>query len=131
MTLRGIGIAHKDDEGIAALAGRAVEETRGLVSSEIELYKARFAERAAAYKSAVVFFAIAGVLALAALIALLVGLILSLATLIGPGLATLAVVGVVLVIAGVLGWIGTRKLAPPDLAAADAGGAAPTKAKAA
>lgn len=128
MALAGIDVApHREDEGIAGLAGRAVEETRGLVTAEIELYKARFAERAAAYKSAVVFFAIAGVLALAALIALLVGLILSLATLIGPGFATLAVVGVVLVAAGALGWIGKGKLAPPDLAAADTAASAKAK----
>ena len=108
----------REDESLAALAGRAVEETRGVVSAEIELYKARFAERAAAYQSAAIFFVIAGVLALAALIALLVGLILTLATLIGPGLATAAVVGVVLLVAAVLGIVGKRKLAPANLGAA-------------
>lgn len=107
----------RQDEGLGTLLARTVEETRGVVGAEIELYKARFAERAAAYKSAIVFFVVAAVLALAALIALLVGLILSLAPLVGPGWATVIVVGVVLLIAGVLGWIGTRKLAPPDLAA--------------
>ena len=114
--LRGVSVsAHRDDEGIAALVGRAVEDTRGLVGAEIELYKARFAERAGAYKTAVVFFAIAGVLALAALIALLVGLILTVATLVGPGFATLIVVGVVLAAAGALALVGKRKLAPPKL----------------
>jgi uncharacterized RDD family membrane protein YckC len=108
-------VFHREEDSLAALAGRAVEETRGLVSAEIELYKARFGERAAAYQSAVVFFAVAGVLALAALIAMLVGLILTLATLIGPGFATLAVVGVVLAIAGALGLVGKRKLARPAL----------------
>jgi uncharacterized membrane protein len=110
-------VSSREDEGLGALVGRAVEETRGLVGAEIELYKARFGERAAAYKSAIVFFAIAGVLALAALIALLVGLILTIATLVGPGFATAIVVGVVLLIAGVLGFVGTRKLARPDLSA--------------
>lgn len=110
--LRSYTVRGRDEEGLATLVGRAVEDTRGLVSAEIELYKARFGERAAAYKSAVVFFAIAGVLGLAALIALLVGLIITLATLVGPGFATAIVVGVVLVIAGILAVIGTRKLAP-------------------
>lgn len=106
----------RDDEGLGTLLGRALEEARGVVDAEVELYKARFGERFSAYKSAIIFFAVAGVLALAALIALLVGLILSLATLVGPGFATAIVVGVVLGAAAVLAWVGTRKLAPPRLA---------------
>ena len=105
----------REDESLAGLAGRAIEETRGLVTAEIELYKARLGERVSAYTSAAVFFAIAGVLALAALIALLVGLIISMATLVGPGLATAIVVGVVLIAAAVLALIGKRKLAPAPL----------------
>lgn len=104
-----------DEPGIASLVGRALEDARGLAAAEVALYKARFAERLTAYRGAITFFAIAGVLALAALVALLVGLILSLATLIGPGLATAAVVVGVFAIAGVLAWIGKRRLAPPAL----------------
>lgn len=105
----------EEQEGLTRLIGRAVEETREVVSAEVALYKAKARERFSAYKSAIILFAVAGVLALAALIALLVGLILSLATLIGPGLATAAVVITVFVIAGVLGVIGKGRLAPPDL----------------
>ena len=54
---------------------------------------------------------------LAALIALLVGLIMTLATLIGPGFATAAVVIGVLTIAAVLALIGRGKLAPPNTGA--------------
>lgn len=100
---------------VTTLIGQLVDDSRELVSAEVGLYKARASERIGAYKGAAVFFAIAGVLALAALIALLVGLILSLATVIGPGLATLAVVGVTLLIAGVLGMIGKGRLAPPRI----------------
>lgn len=100
------------EEGVATLVSRLVDDSRTLVSAEVALYKAKAGERVAAYKSAIVLFAIAGVLALAALIALLVGLILSLATLIGPLGATAVVVGVVLVLAGVLGVVGKNKLAP-------------------
>lgn len=102
-------------EGLGSLVGRTVEDARRLVTAEIALFKARAAERLTAYRGAITFFAIAGVLALAALIALLVGLILSLATLIGPGLATAAVVLAVLAIAGVLAMIGKSRLAPPKL----------------
>lgn len=101
-----------EDEGIATLVSQLIDDARGLAGAEVALVKARVNERASAYKNAAVFFVVAGVLALAALIALLVGLILSLATLIGPGLATAAVVGTVLVIAGVLAYIGKGRLTP-------------------
>lgn len=100
------------EEGITDLVSQLVDDARGLASAEVALVKARVGERVTAYKSAIVFFAIAGVLALAALIALLVGAIMALATLIGPGLATAAVVIAVLVIAGILALVGKSRLAP-------------------
>lgn len=103
------------EEGLASLISRTVEDGRALISAEIELYKARLGERVTAYRGAVVFFAIAGVLAFCGLIALLVGLIISLATLIGPGLATAAVTLAVFAIAGVLAVIGKGRLAKPKL----------------
>jgi hypothetical protein len=108
---------HLSDESVPELVGRLVDDTRGVVSAEVELYKAKLGERVAAYKAAVIFFAAAGVLALAGLIALLVGLILTLASLIGPGLATLVVVGAVFALAAVLALIGRGKLAPADTGA--------------
>ena len=102
-----------DEPSLASLVGRTIEDGRAVVSAEIALYKAKTAERLTAYKGAVTFFAIAGVLALCGFIALLVGLILSLATLIGPGLATLAVVVTVFAIAGVLAMVGKGRLASP------------------
>ncbi len=104
-----------DHEGVAALVGRLVDDSRTLVSAEVALYKAKASERVTAYRSAAVFFAVAGVLALAALIALLVGLILSLATWVGPLVATLIVVGVVLAITVILALVGKSKLAMPVL----------------
>lgn len=100
------------DDNVATLMSRLVDDTRSLATAEIALYKARLGERTSAYKNAAIFFAAAGVLALAALIALLVGLILSIATLVGPGFATAIVVGVVFLIAGILAMIGKGKLAP-------------------
>lgn len=105
------------DESVPELVGRLVDDTRGLVSAEVELYKAKISERVAAYKGAVIFFAAAGVLALLAGIGLVVGLIMTLATLIGPGFATAAVVIVLLTVAGVLAMIGRGKLAPPKTGA--------------
>ncbi|MDP1026064.1 phage holin family protein [Sphingomonas sp. KR1UV-12] len=100
-----------EQEGVAALVGRLVDDSRSLVSAEVALYKAKATERIGAFRSAAIFFAVAAVLALAALVALLVGLIFSLSTLVGPLLATVIVVGVVLVIAAVLAVIGKGKLA--------------------
>ncbi|WP_242095617.1 MULTISPECIES: phage holin family protein [unclassified Sphingomonas] len=102
---------HKDS--VPDLLSRLIEDAKAAASAELNLRKIRLTDRIAAYKTAMIFFAVAGVLALAALIALLVGAILSLATLIGPGFATLAVVFGVLLIAGVLAMIGKARLAPP------------------
>jgi hypothetical protein len=99
-------------DSVPELLSRLIDDAKAAATAEITLRKVRLTDRIASYKSAAIFFAAAGVLALAALIALLVGLILSLATLIGPGLATLAVVGSVLIVAGGLAWIGKARLAP-------------------
>ena len=109
--LRGRG---QESESVGTLVGRVVEDARGLAKAELSVAKARLGERVASYKTAVIFFALAGTLALAALIALLVGLIVTLATLVGPGYATAIVVVVVFVIAAVLGLIGKAKLARPE-----------------
>ena len=98
------------EESLTSIVGRLATETRSLATAEVAVYKAKFGETASAYKSAAMFFAIAGILALAALIALLVGAILTLATLVGPGWATMIVVGVVLVLAGILAMVGKSKL---------------------
>ncbi|SFP63654.1 phage holin family protein [Sphingomonas rubra] len=100
--------------GVATLVGRLVDDSRALVSAEVALYKARAGERVAAYKAAAIFFVSAGVLALCAFIALLVGLILSLATLIGPLGATAIVTGVVFLTAAILAVVGRGKLASPE-----------------
>ena len=105
-----------DEPSLASLLSSVAHDARVLVGAEIELHKARLSERVTAYRGAVTFFAIAGVLALAALIAMLVGAILTLATLIGPGLATVAVVLGTFVIAGVLALIGKGRLAAPRAA---------------
>ena len=105
--------ASADEPSLATLFSTAASDARALAGAEVELFKARLGERVTAYRGAVTLFAIAGVLALAALIALLVGLILSLATLIGPGLATAVVVLATLILAGVLALIGKGRLAAP------------------
>ncbi|MES3085219.1 phage holin family protein [Sphingomonas faeni] len=99
-----------ENESLASIVGRLATETKSLATAEVAVYKAKFGETASAYKSAAMFFAVAGVLALAALIALLVGAILTVATLVGPGWATAIVVVAVLAVAAILAMIGKSKL---------------------
>ncbi|KQN28375.1 hypothetical protein ASF00_11040 [Sphingomonas sp. Leaf34] len=99
-----------EDESLSTIVSRLASETRSLATAEVAVYKAKFGETASAYKSAAMFFAVAGVLALAALIALLVGAILTLATVMGPGWSTAIVVVAVLAFAGILAMIGKSKL---------------------
>jgi len=101
-----------DDEPLPALVTRLAGETRALAGAEIAVFKAKLGTSLAAYKTAAMFFAVAGVLALAALIALLVGAIMTLATVVGPGWATLIVVVTVLAIAAILAVVGKSKLTP-------------------
>ncbi|HEU0045135.1 phage holin family protein [Sphingomonas sp.] len=100
------------DEGISTLVHRTIDDAREFAHAEVALYKAKAAERANAYKNAAIFFGAAATLALSAITALLVGLILTLATLLGPGWATLIVVVGTFIIAGILAMIGKGKLTP-------------------
>lgn len=102
------------DEGVSALVHRAVDDARELARAELALVKAKAGERLAAYRNAAIFFGAAVTLSMSAVTALLVGLILSLATLVGPGGATAIVVGGTLVIAAILALIGKGKLALPE-----------------
>ncbi len=100
------------EPGLTDLVSRLTGDAKDVARAEIALQKAKVGEAVGRYRNAAIFFAVAGVLALAGLIALLVGLIETLATLMGPGLATLVVVGGVFLIAGVLALIGKNRLTP-------------------
>jgi uncharacterized RDD family membrane protein YckC len=105
-----VTFAFEEEESLASIVGRLANETKTLATAEVAVYKAKFEETTTPYKSAAMFFAVAAVLALAALIALLVGAILTVATLVGPGWATAIVVIAVLAIAAILAMIGKSKL---------------------
>ncbi|MFT3978185.1 MAG: phage holin family protein [Sphingomonas bacterium] len=99
------------EAGLAELVGQLAGDAREVASAEIGLIKARVSTSVSRFRSAAILFAIAGVLALAALVALLFGLIVTLSPYVGPGAATAIVVGVVLVIAGVFALVARGKLA--------------------
>ncbi len=98
------------EESVGALIGRLVEDGKSFARAEIGYYRILATAKAREAGIGLGFGVVALVLACSAITALLVGLILSLATLIGPGLATAAVVLVTLAIAGLLGWFAYKHL---------------------
>ncbi len=87
------------EESIGALLGRLADDGRAYVKAEIGVYRAIAARRAAKARNGLIALAIGAVLLISSITALLFGLVLWLATLIGPLLAGLAVAAV-LILAG-------------------------------
>jgi uncharacterized membrane protein len=79
------------DESIGELLGRLADDGRAYVKAEVGVYKAIAARRAARARSGLIALAIGAVLLISSITALLLGLVLWLATLIGPLLAGLAI----------------------------------------
>ena len=103
-------VRDQQDEGVGALVSRAIAEGRDYAQAEIGYWQALAADRLADVRS-LATFGIAALLVLnAAVIALVLGMLLILTPLVGPGLATLIVVIAFLGIAGVLGWIALKHL---------------------
>ena len=100
---------HIDDEGIGELLGRLSGDGKAYVQAEIAYYKALAADKGGKAGIAAAYGAGAAVLAIAGLVALLIGLILTLATLVGPGWATLIVVGVTFALAALLALVARSK----------------------
>lgn len=104
--------------GVTDLIGQLTQDARAVLSAEVAVQKARVTGRVAKYKVAAINFVIAGVLGLATLIALLCGLILTLTPLVGPGFATLIVIGVMACVIGLFAMKGVSalKASPGDQA---------------
>ena len=98
------------EEGVGELFGRLVDDGKAFARAEIGYYRALAAVKAGQANGGVILIVAAVLIASACITALLVGLILSLATLVGPGLATLIVIVSALALAGLLGWLGVRSL---------------------
>ena len=89
---------HPVDSSIGDLFHQLVDDGRGLVGAEVNLYKQVALYRVGKAKAGVVALVAGGLLAFAGLIAFLVGIVLGLAALIGPvagGLVVLAASGIV------------------------------------
>ncbi|HEU4969576.1 phage holin family protein [Sphingomonas sp.] len=98
------------DVPIGQLFSQLVDDGKRYARAEVELYKAKAADKAQPLKRAAIFAGAALTLALSAVTALLVGLILALQTLVGPLAATLIVVLVTLAIAGGLGYAAYKQV---------------------
>lgn len=86
------------ESSIGDLFHQLVDDGRNLVGSEVNLYKQIALYRASKAKNGIIALVAGGLLAYAALIAFMVGLVMGLADLIGPvagGFVVLAVTGVI------------------------------------
>ena len=105
---QGAGASADDRPGLWDLVGQLPGEVRDLAAAEVGLVKAQAIHKATEAGLGIAFLLGALLIAGSAITALLVGLILTLATLWGPGLATAAVVVGALAIAGLLAWLGLK-----------------------
>lgn len=99
-----------DDDSIAALFTRAIDDVERFVRAEIRLYRAQFFARVGEARNGILMIMTSFLLAQSALIALLVGLVVILRPSLGAIGATAAVVGGSLAIAGLLGWLAIGKI---------------------
>jgi len=99
------------DVPIGQLFSQLVDDGKRYARAEVELYKAKAANKAQPVKAAAIYGGIAVTLALSAITALLVGLILALDTLLGPLASTLIVVLATFSVAGVFGYLAYLKIA--------------------
>lgn len=95
---------------VGELVHELIEDTKAYARAEISLYKAIGLAKGKALALPVGLFAAAIVLGMTALTALAVGVVLALATLIGPLAAGFVGMLVFVVIAGLLAWYGYSRL---------------------
>lgn len=99
-----------NEESIGTLIGRLVEDGKGYARAEIGYYRTLAASKLGEAKLGLTLGAAALVVALCSVTALLVGLILSLAPLVGPGWATLIVILAALALSALLGWLAYKRI---------------------
>lgn len=93
------------DEGVSATIVHLVDDAKDYARAQADLWKATAAARMRSVRNAALLGGGAIVLVLSAVVALLVGLIVALAPLVGGFAATGIVVIVTLAVAGLLGWL--------------------------
>lgn len=108
MPIAGEDVRDQDEEkqGVSTLIGRLVEDGKAYAHAEVAYFKALAGERMRAAKTGMVFLVAGLILLHGALIALFVGAVLSLATLVGPFWSMIIVVLVAAAAGGILAKIG-------------------------
>lgn len=92
------------------LFARLIADAREWLKAEIALIKCRGEALVESLRTAVILIVSAVMLATVALFALAIGLILALATFVGPAWATAIVVVSLLLLAGLCGWLGWQRI---------------------
>jgi hypothetical protein len=92
------------EDSITSLVSRLIDDGEEFVRAELKLYRARVFSRLDEARNAILLGIGALVLAQSVVVAALVGLLLTMRRLVGPGWATLVVVGGGLLITAMMGW---------------------------
>jgi len=95
---------------VGELVHQLIEEGKAYARAEVGLVKAIASSKARALTLPAALFAAAFIFALAAVTALAVGVVIALATFVGPLLAGIAGLLIFAAIAGGLGWYGAQRL---------------------
>lgn len=99
--------------GLPGLLGQLVQDAIGLARAEIELAKAKAADRIRRSRTAVILLIGALVVAQASIVGLVMGLVMALTPYVGPAGAGAILLAAGLFVAGLLAWIAKRLLFPP------------------
>jgi Putative Actinobacterial Holin-X, holin superfamily III len=103
-------ITAEEKLGIPQLLGQLANDTSDFARAEIAFLRATAGERASYAMPGIVMVAVGTALASGAVVALLVGLVIWFAPMIGPGWAILASIGGSLIVATILFRLGTTRL---------------------
>ncbi|RYD53788.1 MAG: phage holin family protein [Sphingomonadales bacterium] len=102
-----------EDEGIGDLLTRLVEDSKGYAHAELGYYRTLVRSKLRDARAMLWMGAAAIGLVQAALVALIVGLVLTVAQYVGPGWATLIVVVTISAVAGImarLAWVQVKRI---------------------
>ena len=102
--------------GLPALLRQLIDDARNLARAEIRLVKARAFDLIQRSKVAILLLIVALLAVQGAVVALMVGLVLQLAPLVGAAWAGVIVMAALLLLAGLLAWGALRQFSSPAVA---------------
>ncbi|MFA7587729.1 MAG: phage holin family protein [Novosphingobium sp.] len=113
------GIADPAERSLAADMRQLAEDAKALAKAEAEYQKARAAYAGGAARSIATMAVLAGTFAFFALMALVLGAVLTLAPILSPGGATATVTGALLAMAALFGLLARSRVRKASLALLD------------